>query len=128
MKYFVYLIITKRINKSNVHHSLRVSELIDREYVPIDWQVDFKSGYRWSESCWSQDVSVGHLPGVDIKVPWELARLQHLPQIAIAYALSKKHTKILLFFHFEYLNYIIWSTICSTTMINPIFIVISWTT
>ena len=86
--------ISKRINKSNIHHSLIVWQLIDKDYVPIDWQVDFKSGYRWSETCWSQDVSVGHLPGVDIKVPWELARLQHLPQIAIAYVLSKKHMNI----------------------------------
>ena len=27
--------------------------------------------------------------GVDIKVPWELARMQHLPLLALAYALSK---------------------------------------
>jgi hypothetical protein len=85
--------ITNRINKSNVHHSFKVSELIDRAYIPIDWQVDFKSGYRWSDSCWSQNVAIGHLPGVDIKVPWELARLQHLPQIAIAYSLSKNKNK-----------------------------------
>ena len=85
--------IINRINKSNVDHSLKISELIDIEYVPIDWQVDFKSGYRWTESTWSQDVLLGHLSGVDIKVPWELARLQHLPQIAIAYFLSKKHRK-----------------------------------
>jgi hypothetical protein len=29
-------------------------------------------------------------PGVDIKVPWELARMQHLPQIALAYGLAKR--------------------------------------
>lgn len=51
-------------------------------YEPIDWQKDYKSGYRWSEKTWYKDISYG-MPGVDIKVPWELARLQHLPQLAI---------------------------------------------
>jgi hypothetical protein len=60
----------------------------DTGYRPIDWQADFISGYRWSERTLGRSVSYGHLPGVDIKVPWELARLQHLPGLALAYGLS----------------------------------------
>jgi len=52
-------------------------------YSPIDWQKDYKSGYRWSEKTWYKDHPLVHKLGVDIKVPWELARLQHLPQLAI---------------------------------------------
>lgn len=52
-------------------------------YEPIDWQKDFKSGYRWSESTWYKEQPIGHKLGIDIKVPWELSRLQHLPQLAI---------------------------------------------
>ena len=52
-------------------------------YEPIDWQKDFKSGFRWSEKKWYKDQRIAHKPGSDIKVPWELARLQHLPQLAI---------------------------------------------
>ena len=52
-------------------------------YEPIDWQKDFKSGFRWSEKKWYKDQRIAHRPGSDIKVPWELARLQHLPQLAI---------------------------------------------
>lgn len=60
----------------------------DPAYRPIDWQVDFKSGYRWSVRAWGPTVSYGHLPGIDIKVPWELARLQHLPQLALLFAID----------------------------------------
>ena len=64
--------------------------VVDHDYVPIDWHLDFKSGYRWSEVIWYLDIPHGHKPGVDIKVPWELARMQHLPLLAWAYALSKE--------------------------------------
>jgi len=75
-----------RINSNNLKESQRLWAFVDPEYIPIDWQLDFKSGYRWSETAWAQNVPFSHLPGVDIKVPWELARLQHLSQLAIAYA------------------------------------------
>ena len=88
---FIKFNIKNRINHSNVNSSLKIWSLVDEGYSPIDWQIDFKSGYRWSEKTWSHDVPVGHLLGVDIKVPWELARLQHLPQIALAYVLSKSN-------------------------------------
>lgn len=58
-------------------------ESFDSEYELIDWQKDFKSGYRWSEKAWYKEQRIGHKLGSDIKVPWELARLQHLPQLAI---------------------------------------------
>ncbi|MCH8829829.1 MAG: hypothetical protein IID45_09655, partial [Planctomycetes bacterium] len=73
-----------RINASNRQRSQKLWQLVDDGYLPIDWQRDFKSGYRWSESTWSRDIRFGHLRGVDIKVPWELARMQHLPQFGIA--------------------------------------------
>ncbi|RKZ84103.1 MAG: heparinase, partial [Candidatus Parabeggiatoa sp. nov. 1] len=77
-----------RINAANLSESKRIWSLIDKDYMPIDWHLDFKSGYRWSESTWFQKIKYGHKPGVDIKVPWELARMQHLPQFALAYALT----------------------------------------
>ena len=52
-------------------------------YELIDWQKDFKGGFRWSEKKWYKDQRIAHKPGSDIKVPWELARFQHLPQLAI---------------------------------------------
>ncbi len=60
----------------------------DPAYVPLDWQVDFKSGYRWSVRILGSSIPYGHRPGVDVKLPWELARLQHLPPMALAFALD----------------------------------------
>ena len=53
-------------------------------YAPIDWHVDFKSGWRWDPRAWGPASPYGHKPGADIKLPWELARLQHLPGLALA--------------------------------------------
>lgn len=80
-----------RINAANLDEAGRIWRLVDRDYIPLDWQLDFKSGYRWSERTWYRRiplVHLGHLPGVDVKVPWELARMQHLPQLALAFALA----------------------------------------
>jgi hypothetical protein len=77
------------INKANLEEAKRIRTFIDPAYVPIDWHLDFKSGFRWSERTWYLDVPFGHLPGVDIKVPWELARMQHLPQLAFAFILTQ---------------------------------------
>lgn len=78
-----------RVNQSNLVESQRLWSLVDHDYLPIDWHLDFKSGYHWSENTWYLDIPFGHKPGVDIKVPWELARMQHLPLLAWAYMLAK---------------------------------------
>ena len=54
----------------------------------IDWHVDFRSGYRWHSTEWYRYIPFGHAEGVDIKLPWELGRMQHLPQLAWAYTLA----------------------------------------
>jgi hypothetical protein len=65
----------------------RIWRLVSPGYRPIDWQLDFKSGFRWSARTWYRDIrAYGNPPGADIKVPWELARGQHLPQLALAFA------------------------------------------
>ncbi len=48
----------------------------------IDWHRDFKSGYRWNPDQCFLDKAHGHRAGVDIKVPWELSRGQHLVLLA----------------------------------------------
>ncbi|MDH5751421.1 MAG: heparinase II/III family protein [Deltaproteobacteria bacterium] len=73
---------------ASLPRSREIWGLVGEGYVPLDWQLDFKSGFRWSERTWYGDIEFGGLPGVDVKVPWELARLQHLPQLALAYILA----------------------------------------
>jgi hypothetical protein len=79
------------INKANRSASEDVWMNITSGYSPIDWHLDFKSGYRWNPKTWWYRVPYGHLRGVDVKVPWELARAQHLPWLAMKYGKSNSH-------------------------------------
>ena len=55
-----------------------------------DWQLDFVSGQRWDQACASKRQPIVRAPpGADIKVPWELSRLQHLPAVAHAFHLTR---------------------------------------
>jgi hypothetical protein len=76
-----------RVNQANIDTAKSIWQLVDDDYKPIDWHLDFKSGYRWSELTWHADIPIGHMPSVDVKVPWELSRCNHFPQLAIAYHL-----------------------------------------
>jgi hypothetical protein len=79
-----------RINPANLAASRRIWRLTDSGYQPIDWQLDVKSGYRWRESQWAADTAIGEFPGIDVKLPWELARMQHLAVLAWAYGLARE--------------------------------------
>jgi Heparinase II/III-like protein/Heparinase II/III N-terminus len=57
---------------------------------PIDWHLDPVSGYRWPKRFFIELRSAeNHSDGKDIKVPWELSRMQHLPTLGKAYRLTK---------------------------------------
>ena len=76
------------LNFSNRRSARLLRAQVDSAYSAIDWHCDFKSGYRWSERTWHRHVRFGKVAGVDVKVPWELARMQHLPRLALAYGLN----------------------------------------
>ena len=80
---------SRKINRSNKKEAERISGFIDDDYKSIDWHIDFKSGFRWNEKTWSKFIQHGRLKGSDIKVPWELSRMQHLPQMAIQFLSDK---------------------------------------
>ena len=50
----------------------------------LDWHADPLSGHRWDPSTWHSEIDRAPGRGIDIKLPWELGRLQHLPQLALA--------------------------------------------
>jgi hypothetical protein len=54
----------------------------------LPWNVDFKSGYAWDPATFYRDIRYGNVPGVDVKVPWELSRFQHLLPMGQAYYLT----------------------------------------
>ena len=80
-----------RINAANLADSIRCWRLVSAGYRAIDWQRDLRSGYRWSEGLPSVDLGLDDFPppGADVKVPWELARMQHLPILAWAFGLAR---------------------------------------
>lgn len=58
-------------------------------YEPIDWQIDFKSGYRWDNNKRYKKSGIVNPLGSDIKIPWELSRFNHLLILGEAYLLTK---------------------------------------
>lgn len=61
-------------------------------YVKIAWNTDVKSGYIFATSYDNSDFLKGIPQGTDIKNPWELARMQHWPQLAL-YGLCNNHER-----------------------------------
>ncbi|ARD65236.1 heparinase II/III family protein [Eubacterium limosum] len=59
--------------------------ILNSGYKPIEWQLDFKNDYLFSERQKSDDIQNSESNGYDIKIPWELARCQHLPFLARIY-------------------------------------------
>ncbi|OQW43932.1 MAG: hypothetical protein A4S16_05465 [Proteobacteria bacterium SG_bin6] len=55
---------------------------------PIDWHRDFKSGERWAPA-FCKDIAYNDLDRpTDVKVPWELSRMQWMIPLGQAYLLS----------------------------------------
>ena len=54
------------------------------KYAPIDWHCDYKSGYRWDDQLLYLDVPLSPIAGVDIKVPREMSRFQHIGEMFFA--------------------------------------------
>jgi hypothetical protein len=81
--------LTERLLPAHVARARSIWRLVDWGYDAIDWQLDFKSGHRWSERTWYGDIRLGP-PPADVKVPWELGRGYHLPQLALAGTASER--------------------------------------
>lgn len=81
-----------KFTAANRQESTRISRLLPQSYQPMDWQRDIKSGYRWSEAKWYKDNRYGSMPGVDVKLPWEIARFHHLVHIAYCHTLLSEGT------------------------------------
>lgn len=85
----------KVLPKQCVKKSRMIWREISEDYQAIDWQKDFKTGYRWSAKEWYRPQRMANRPGGDIKVPWELARLQHLPRMALfSFCFPEKRAEI----------------------------------
>lgn len=59
-----------------------VDESIFESYNPIEWHTDFFSEHQWPPQLFFQDVKMAPKSGVEIKVPRELSRFQHIGELA----------------------------------------------
>jgi hypothetical protein len=84
-----------KINYRNKNICRIISKNIDKKnYRLFDWQLDFKNNFKWNVDQLSKKIKFMNIPRADIKIPWELARMQHLPQLAI-FAIKIKKKKYL---------------------------------
>ena len=81
------------INVSNRNYAKKLFRLISVGYVPIDWHCDIRAGYSWPARRWSRFIQPGRPSGVDIKLPWELSRMQHHVLLAMT-ALDKPALRV----------------------------------
>ena len=59
------------------------------DYVPIDWQIDIKSGARYQIDHISR-IGFGKIEGMDAKMPSELSRMYHLVVLGRAWRATRK--------------------------------------
>lgn len=79
------------VNSANLTYSMELWQYLKSmapDYEPINWFRDYKSGYEMEVRTWYTLAAKGLPRGVDVKVPWEVGRLQHLPLMALE-ALAK---------------------------------------
>lgn len=77
--------------ESSCNHTLNL--LGAREYfshAPLPWSQDYRFHFDWGFDTPSHEIRIGDPDGTDIKVPWELSRFYHLPNLAIGYRETKK--------------------------------------
>ena len=72
-----------------------INKKLDFNYEPIDWHIDFKSGYRWNKKNWYKKITFGNVKGADVKIPWELSRCSHFVVLGEAFLLTgdEKYSK-----------------------------------
>lgn len=90
---------------------------ISDDYKFIDWQLDVRSGFRFNVKKQFDNQTIDTTKNVDIKNCWELGRLQHFPQMALAANKLSNKESIILEFKNQSLDFIV---------SNPIGMGVQW--
>lgn len=73
----------KKISSYRFSNSKVMQSLIESDYKLIKWSQDFKSNFSWNSKKFSKYLNIDPGSGTDVKIPWELSRLQHIPNLAL---------------------------------------------
>jgi hypothetical protein len=79
--------IQNKLHKGLIPTTTKCFNIIADNYNQIEWQTDFNNNYSWNYAL-SKNIVYGNNIGSDIKVPWELGRFQHLPNLAYLYTIT----------------------------------------
>jgi len=93
--------LAERVNENEVEALVEEADkIVSRKFRVLGRELDYSSGIRWhydpvNDHEFSGSVYYKHLchsdpdGGYDIKYPWELSRLQHLPKLALAWRITR---------------------------------------
>lgn len=84
-------------NAKNEEYSNTITRRIKGDYKLLDWHSDFYAAYTWNNNIWYKDIKYGDMEGVEVKIPWEFGRMQHLPILAMAYNVTLNEDLLLEF-------------------------------
>jgi hypothetical protein len=62
----------------------KLESLVRRDCAGLDWHTDPRSGFRWPIIARSASIQYGEQRETEVKWPWEVGRLQHLPAVALS--------------------------------------------
>ncbi len=98
----------KTITFNSAHQTYhdKVIQLVSTNYQFINWQLDVISGFEFDVTKQFDQQNIGKTKNVGIKNCWELGRLQHLPQLAIAAVTAENKEKLILEFKNQCLDFI----------------------
>lgn len=81
------------IISNNVNKAKEIDETY--EYIPINWQKDFKSGKEFETKVWYKKFKWYSSQGYDVKVPWDLSRCNHLLHLSKMTVANKRQINII---------------------------------
>lgn len=84
-KYSINIAHVQTISSFDVYRINNMIRNINHDYDFIEWQNDFKNNHLFNLFQRSNEIQNNESNGFEVKVPWELARCQHLPFLARLY-------------------------------------------
>ena len=105
------------LNELQQFFAEKLFKYIADDYQFINWQLDVRSGFEFNNNKQFDNQTIDQSKNVDIKNCWELGRLQHLPQLAIAAINTENKAELIQEFKNQSLDFIV---------SNPIGMGVQW--
>ena len=88
------------VNKNNLPISKSIwikIQSLNSNYEPIDWQKNVINGFRYSSKDWFKNkIKENKALSSDIKIPWEMSRLQHFIRMLVYSRLKDENAEAII--------------------------------